>query len=153
MQHVDALSRCTNVLTIDTNTFEENLLISQGKDKKLKVLRDTLQNTEHKFYEMRNGVIHRKKADNTILFCVPEDMEDHVLYKYHNEMGHIGMDKMTDLILKSYWFPNIRAKAGVHIQNCLKCIAFSAKIGKEGFLHRIRAISHSKSFISTTVVR
>lgn len=71
-------------------------------------------------------------------FCVPENMENHVLYKYHNELGHVGIEKMVEVISKSYWFANIRAKAKLHIENCLKCIAYSAKHGKEeGFLHNI----------------
>lgn len=73
-----------------------------------------------------------------VLFCVPEDMESHVLFKYHDEMGHIGTDKMVDLITKNYWFGKMREKAGNHIQNCLKCIVFSSKYGKEeGILHNI----------------
>jgi len=32
MQHVDALSRNTNILVIETNSFEDNLIISQAKD-------------------------------------------------------------------------------------------------------------------------
>ena len=89
-------------------------------------------------FEMRNGVIYRKSKDGVLLFCVPEDMENHVLYKYHDEIGHVGIDKMTELISGSYWFPNIRGKASLHIGNCLKCIAYSSKQRKEeGFLNNI----------------
>lgn len=136
MQHVDALSR-SNILVLETNTFEENLIICQGKDKKLSGLRDSLQKSEDKFFEMRNGVVYRKKGEN-ILFCVPSDMESHVMFKYHDEMGHVGVDKMTDLMGKTYWFPGMREKAKAHIRNCLRCIAFSANVGREeGFLHNI----------------
>lgn len=138
MQHVDALSRNTHILTIDSNSFEESLIICQNKDKNIIRIREKLQNVEDKHYEMRNGVIYRKKDSESLLFYVPQEMEDHVLYKYHNELGHIGIDKMIDTILKSYWFPNIKAKAKQHISNCLKCIAYSAQSGKnEGFLHNI----------------
>jgi len=52
-------------------------------------------------------------------------------------LEHLGIAKVTDLISKSYWFPCIRKKVGIHI-NCLKCIVFSNKTGKtEGFLHPI----------------
>jgi len=137
MQHVDALSRNTNMLVIETNTFEENLIICQSQDERLRGIKELLEKSEHNLYEMRNGVIYRKK-DGTILFYVPEAMESHVLYKYHNEMGHIGLEKMHDVISKTYWFPNVRKKCEEHIKNCLECIAFSEKSGKcEGLINSI----------------
>lgn len=138
MQHVDALSRCTNILVIETNTFEENLVIGQGRDAELNKIREKLEKTEHNLYEMRNGVVYRKKRGGSLLFFVPTDMQKHVIYKYHDEMGHVGTDKVTELILKTYWFPKMRDKVINHIQNCLQCISFSAKNRKnEGVLHTI----------------
>jgi len=45
-----------------------------------------------------------KANDDRILFYVPEEMENQVLYKYHNEIGHVGKDKMMDIISKSIGF-------------------------------------------------
>lgn len=42
MQHVGALSRCNNILTLESNTFEENPVICQGKDSKIKEIREVL---------------------------------------------------------------------------------------------------------------
>jgi len=55
MQHVDALSRNTNILVIETNTFEDNLIISQAKDEKLKDINKKLEKTKDTIFEMRNG--------------------------------------------------------------------------------------------------
>jgi len=64
--------------------------------------------------------------------------KDNVLYKYHDELGHIGKDKMIEAIGKSYRFPNMKSKVSDHAQNCLKCIAYSPKVGKgDGYLHSI----------------
>lgn len=41
MRHFDVLSR-SNMMVLETNTFEENLIICQGKDEKLAVLRESL---------------------------------------------------------------------------------------------------------------
>lgn len=84
---------CTNILILEPNTFEENLIIFQGKDIKLVELKETLEKTEHNLYEMRIGVFYKKKQGSSLLFYVPSDMEYHVLYKYHEEMGHVGIDK------------------------------------------------------------
>lgn len=138
MIHVDALSRCQDIMIIETNTFEENLVICQNRDPNIRKLKETLQTTEHKHYEMRNGVLYKKLSKNRVLFYVPLDMESHVLYKFHDEMGHVGINKVTDLIEKHYWFPQLKVKVKNHIENCLKCISFSSKSGKkEGFLHNI----------------
>jgi len=65
-------------------------------------------------------------------------MENHVLFRYHNEMGHMGSGKMIDAIRRTYWFPRIREKCEEHIRYCLKCISFSLTCGKlEGYLHPI----------------
>lgn len=52
MQHVDALSRNTNILIIETNSFKDTLVICQAKDDKLKDIRKKLEKTEDKIFEM-----------------------------------------------------------------------------------------------------
>lgn len=139
MQHVDSLSRCTDneVLVIDNITFEDNLIICQSRDPQLIKIRSELETNNSDSYKMENGVIYKKKGES-LLFYVPEAMENHILYKYHNEMGHMGINKVIDLIGKTYWFPQIRGKVEDHINNCLQCISYSAKSGKaEGEIHNI----------------
>lgn len=78
------------------------------------------------------------KRDGDVLFYVPEKMEDQVMRKYHDEMGHFEPEKTYEKILRNYWFPNIKEKVKVYIANYLKCVAFSPSTGKEkGFLHPI----------------
>jgi len=67
MQHVDALSRNTNILVI------ENLIICQAKDEKLKDIRKKLEKTEDTIFQIRNGVLYRKANGGRLLFCVPEE--------------------------------------------------------------------------------
>jgi len=137
MQHVDALSRATNILVIDDNPLELELAVSQNRDPKIKKLREMLEKSEDKYYEMRNGLIYRKK-DSKLRFYIPGKMEGHVLRKYHDELGHFGLEKTYNVIEKTYWFPQMRTKIKDHINNRLKCIAFSPSSGKsEGFLHPI----------------
>lgn len=66
MKHVDAFSRATNIMIIEDNTLESNLAISQNLDDKIKELRVKLENSEDKFFEMRNGLVYRKKITK---FC------------------------------------------------------------------------------------
>jgi len=53
-------------------------------------------------------------------------------------MGHVGMNRTIELIKRVYWFPKMTDYVKSHIENCLKCIVFSPKVGKtEGFLKLI----------------
>ncbi|XP_036148576.1 uncharacterized protein LOC114254896 [Monomorium pharaonis] len=137
MKHVDALSRITDVLVVEDNPFEFNLSVCQSQDATIKELRERLEKKEDRDFELRNGIVYRKMGDS-LLFYVPENMESNVIYRYHDSMGHLGLDKVRSIIKSSYWFPNMKRKIENHVQNCLKCIAFSPSSGRvEGFLHCI----------------
>jgi len=137
MEHVDALSRSFGILVIEDNPFEWNLMVLQSKDAEIKQIAIKLETTEDSQYELRNGLVYKKQG-NKLLFLVPVAMEQHVLFRYHNEMGHVGINKMMENIRTTYWFPNIKEKCERHVRNCLKCISFSPGSGKgEGVLHPI----------------
>jgi len=50
---------------------------------------------------MRNSIVYQKHKDN-LLFYVPAVMEINVIRKYHDEMGHLGVDKTISTILHNY---------------------------------------------------
>ena len=47
---------------------------------------------------MRNSILYRKTDDGSLRLYVPEDMENHIRYKYHDEMECLGVDKVAKLI-------------------------------------------------------
>lgn len=135
MRHVDALSRTIGV--VEENPFEWNVTVCQGQDPDILEIREKLERAEDKLYELRNGLVYRK-YDNRLIFYVPQQMERNVLYKYHDELGHLGTEKTSQAILEHYWFPRLREKVKCHIRNCLKCITYSPVSGKsEGLTHLI----------------
>jgi transposase InsO family protein len=135
MLHVDALSR--QIFVVEDNSFDKNLALCQGDDPAIEKIRKELELSESKLFEMRNGLVFRKRQGR-ILFYVPAALETSVIYKYHNEMSHVGIEKTVQNILDSYWFPEMKAKTEKHIRCCLKCIAFTPNSGKsEGVLHSI----------------
>lgn len=78
------------------------------------------------------------------VFYVPECMESNIIRTYHDNLGHIGVDKVVDNITKVYWFPNLKEKVRDYVSNCLKrerereCIEFSPTSGRlEEYLHSI----------------
>lgn len=102
MAHVDALSRSFGVLVIDDNPFEWNLMVLQNRDPKIKDIATRLESAEDQQYELRNGLVYKKHGAN-LLFLVPEQIERHVLFRYRNEMGHVGPGKMIEAIRRTYW--------------------------------------------------
>lgn len=137
MQNVDALSRANSLQILKGNTIEQTLAVKQSTDDGILKLKETLENSEDPFYELRNGLVYRK-ANNDILFYVPESMEFTIIHKYHNEIGHFALVKTFENITRIYWFPKMRIKIKNHIATCLKCIEFNLKGGEaEGYLHNI----------------
>lgn len=124
-------------MLIQDNTFEFNLSVCQANDPTIKVIRTRLEKEHDPFYEMRNGIVYRKK-DDKLLFFVPAAMEQEVLHKYHNNFRHFGIDKTYAVLLEMYWFPKMKKKIKSHINNCIKCLAFTNNSGKtEGMLYSI----------------
>lgn len=136
MAHVDSLSRCTNILALEANSFERSLAVSQDRDPVIVELKKRLENEENEFYEMRNGLLYRKSKDK-VLFVVPFSMRTNVIRTCHDDVGHVGIDKTVELIKRFYWFPKLKLEVVNHIQNCLKCIEFSPNDQKRSVLHNI----------------
>lgn len=134
MKHVDALSRVVNVMVVKENSLESNLAICQNLDVEIKAIREKLQKSEDKLFEMHNGLVYRK-SNNGTLFYVPDKLINNIIRKNHDEMGHFSVEKTCDAITRNYWFSGMKERVETHIANCLKCVAFFPSTGKrEGYL-------------------
>lgn len=137
MQHVDSLSRCTNILLIQDDSFEYVLAAAQKKDPVIQKILSELEKGESKTYALVNGLVYRKFKDE-VMFYVPEQLEKMVIQTHHDGLAHLGVDKCYEYLKNTYWFPKMKSKIKAHINNCLKCIQFSLPSGKvEGVLHNI----------------
>lgn len=138
MQHVDALSRTNEILVIEECPFENTLAILQDRDLDIVKIKETLMVQDHPHYELQNGLVYKKINKGDIKFLVPKQMENQVIRNYHDNFGHVGAEKVVDLIRKHYWFSDMKSKIEDHIRGCLKCIVYNVPSGKqEGFLHSI----------------
>ncbi|KAK9700558.1 Retrotransposon gag protein [Popillia japonica] len=96
MTHVDCLSRIC-VLILEDNSFERNLSIKQDQDVEIGKIRELLDHSEDKLFELRNGLVYRKFCQKS-LFFVPKCMEQNIIRTYHDEVGHVGVGKTMELI-------------------------------------------------------
>ena len=47
-----------------------------------------------------------------------------VVYKTHQKLGHIGMDKLQHMVTKQFWHPAINKIVGDVCRSCLHCQQF-----------------------------
>jgi len=125
---VDALSRCHNILILEVNTFEQILAIKQGIDESIVIIRNNLQIRSDKKFELRKGLVYRKEKDK-LLFYVPQTMENNVIRSCHDDMAHVGVEKVIENVRRIYWFPEMKLKVRNYVRNCLKCIEYSPIAG------------------------
>jgi len=61
-----------------------------------------------------------------------------VLRAHHDDMGHVGVEKIYQGITKNYWFPAMRRKIFDYVNNCFTCIMSNEDANrkeKETFLY------------------
>lgn len=76
--------------------------------------------------------MYRKIKNKKPLFYIPEIIKTNVTRFCHDDVDHLGTEKVVESITRFYWFSRIRKKVKNYIQNCLKCIEFSNLKGCKG---------------------
>ena len=49
----------------------------------------------------------------------------------HNDVGHLGLKWMLDILWDQFYWPNLEADTTHHIQTCKRCLKFKSKHDKE----------------------
>ena len=88
MYHVDALSRSTNILIVNENTFDYALAALQNKDQTIKKMITKIEKEENSLYEIVDGLLYRK-IDKGLKFYVPQQMEHQIIQKHYDSLGHL----------------------------------------------------------------
>lgn len=57
-------------------------------------------------------------------------MINNVIRIFHDELGHVGIDKTIHGILEHYWFAGMKIKVRQYIDNCVKCLSNTIAAGK-----------------------
>ncbi|GJQ68671.1 hypothetical protein Trydic_g17211 [Trypoxylus dichotomus] len=82
-----------------------------------------------------NGISERQEEADVL--CTRRDGEN-VIRTAHEDTAHLGVEKITEYIRETYWFPNMKENVKAYIHNCFKCIVYNPKYGpREGLLHNI----------------
>ena len=63
---------------------------------------------------------------NRLKLYVPTEMVNNLIRSIHEQIGYLGVEKCCNQIDQNYWFPNRKTRIINCINNCLKCIIYSA---------------------------
>jgi transposase InsO family protein len=105
-QHVDALSRSPISLHLDINELSEAQKKSDMSFIRQPHVRNNITTVRH------NGLY---KA------YVPTELRQKLLLTFHENFGHPGINKTTQLINPYYWWPNVRKDIHEHVTSCKTC--------------------------------
>ena len=166
MLHVDALSRAP-VEDSDSGTIDEIvenrcdvfmtlsqedqvLMMQQGDDDLRQIISIMKKSTKDKTaeergrtstFELKNGRLFKidvRHGDRKLLYVIPKSMRKSMVVRFHDCMGHFGVDRVVAKICEHYWFAGIRRYVKQHIRMCFECLLHKTAGGKKpGLLHPI----------------
>ena len=81
------------------------------------------------YYSSRFNQQYEKPTPEKTLFqlVLPATQEEVILKGCHNEVGHLGLKCMLDLMCDQFFWPQMAAQAKDYIGKCHPCLAFKAK--------------------------
>ena len=84
---------------------------------------------------LKQGILYRgaspRESEETLFQLVlPATHREVALKGCHNEVGHLGLECMLDLMCGQFFWPPMVAQAKEHIRKCCPCIAFKARSPK-----------------------
>ena len=81
---------------------------------------------------VQKGILYRqarpRESEETLLQLVlPTAYREVALRGCHNEVGHLGLECMLDLMHDRFFWPHMAVQAKEHIGKCCPCLAFKAR--------------------------
>ena len=130
MRHVDALSRVSCLLVVDS--IKHRLKEAQQNDSWVKAVFKVLEKDSYEDYFIKFGLLYKDPVKELIV--IPTAMEDEIISIAHRE-GHFSTKKTRELVEREFFIPNIESKVYKIVRSCIECITCDAKAGKaEGLL-------------------
>ena len=83
------------------------------------------------YFETEDGLLYYlsqpDSEDPRLRLYIPQEMENIVIKQYHDQLGHMALDKTYDSMQLKYFFPNLYRKLNSYIEKCVTCQTASAK--------------------------
>ena len=75
---------------------------------------------------IKSGMLYRKTARSvgqTFQLVLPSEYRLKVLKSVHDDSGHLGVDRITDLVKDRFYWPKMASDISQYIKNCGRCVA------------------------------
>ena len=87
---------------------------------------------------LQKGILYRRarprESDESLLQLVlPPAYREVALKGCHDELGHLGLERMLDLMRDRFFWPHMAVQVKEHIGKCHPCLAFKARQPKAPF--------------------
>lgn len=129
MSHADYLSRNPTAEVHNIVRPRNWAQMTQAADRETQGLVEQLQNgqLDPRRYTYQNELLYYRFSpvgeESKLLCYIPKGHRLSLLRIFHDEHGHVGVEKTLDLILKHFWFPGLRQFVAKYIGHCLICIS------------------------------
>lgn len=89
---------------------------------------------------MKDGLLQQvtKKSDGEFFQLVlPTKFREVVLKAMHDDLGHLGVERLTELLRSRFYWPKMSLDVQEYIKNCEACIARKSPCQRAALLHQI----------------
>lgn len=73
---------------------------------------------------MKNGLLHRVSTshvgEKTHQLVLPAEFKPVVLKSMHDDLGHLGVERTTDMLRSRFFWPKMAADVDQYVKNCGK---------------------------------
>ncbi|KAL3208260.1 hypothetical protein MRX96_052582 [Rhipicephalus microplus] len=115
--------------TVFTNNFSLSYLVQKGASNR----RFAREEAKHKSsdYEIENDTLVKKSFEGRTgpsegaIF--PAALRSSVMIVFHDNDGHLGVEKTRDLIQQKYWWPSMRKDIREYVDSCQTCQTMNAR--------------------------
>jgi thymidylate kinase/transposase InsO family protein len=122
-----------------------------GKEERVKEMRRIKKRaTKYKWYE---DVLYKRKDKAYHKDRVVPEPQDRVriVQEVHNDMGHLGVNKVMSLISQRFYFKNMREIVAQELKKCDGCARKKADFKKDPELHPLPPLPSFKRFCMDTL--
>ncbi|KAL3203294.1 hypothetical protein MRX96_053258 [Rhipicephalus microplus] len=81
-------------------------------------------------YEIENDILVKKSLEGGRVrrrVIIPAALRSSVMIVFHDNNGHLGVEKTRDLIQRKYWWPSMRKDIREYVDSCHTCQTINAR--------------------------
>ena len=114
----------------DENISQISAILKGQKLEKEDISEDvrTMLRKKGKFV-FRNGLLYRKnkaqhKDEEYLQFVLPRNFRKQALEACHNDIGHLGKERVLSLLTDRFYWPNMSKDVEEYVETCPRCLRF-----------------------------